>query len=114
MEYGEVWCNCKRVAKFEDMDWLAEYIDLMVFDDGPMLNSICIKRILEDEGKEIQYEIGEKGEWIKTGEKKIKTKKVKKKIRLNIYATEEQEKDLVKYLEKTDTSFLYIENNLGI
>lgn len=114
MEYGEVWYSTKKIAIFKDMDWLAEYVDMLFFNDSLQTNAICVKRILEDEGIEVLYEIGEGGEWIKTGERKRKNNKTKKKIKLSIFATEEQEKDLVKYLEKTDTSFLYIENNLGI
>lgn len=38
----------------------------------------------------------------------------KRKINLTIYATEEQQKSLENYLETTDMSFLYIENDLGM
>lgn len=114
MEYGEVWCGSKKIAVFKDMDWLAAYSDMLFFNDDAELEYIWVKQILEDEDIERVYEIGKGGEWIKTGERKIKTSKTKKKIRLNVYATEEQEKELSKYLEKTDMSFLYIENNLGI
>jgi len=38
----------------------------------------------------------------------------KRKINLTIYATKEQQKSLENYLETTDMSFLYIENDLGM
>lgn len=38
----------------------------------------------------------------------------KRKINLTIYATEEQQKSLENYLETTDMSFLYIENDLDM
>lgn len=38
----------------------------------------------------------------------------KRKINLTLYATEEQQKSLENYLETTDMSFLYIENDLGM
>lgn len=38
----------------------------------------------------------------------------KRKINLTIYADTEQQKNLEKYLEVSDTSFLYIENDLGM
>lgn len=38
----------------------------------------------------------------------------KRKVNLTIYATEEQQKSLENYLETTDMSFLYIENDLGM
>lgn len=38
----------------------------------------------------------------------------KRKINLTIYADTEQQKNLENYLETTDMSFLYIENDLGM
>ena len=38
----------------------------------------------------------------------------KRKINLTIYADTEQQKSLENYLETTDMSFLYIENDLGM